>query len=123
MQITTALEAHCAQAEWRRLCPRLGANRPGLGQISRARVTQIMSLLNLSADVQEEILAESEAAPGMQSVTEATVRALSANVSWSRQRELWSGFRRSRTSRIAVTSYDPRADDLVLEQLFKLYLV
>jgi len=60
-----------------------------LGQVSRARVTQIMNLLNLSAEIQEEILAGTEAAPGTRGVRETTVRALSAEVSWSRQRELW----------------------------------
>jgi len=60
-----------------------------LGQVSRARVTQIMNLLNLSADIQEQILAWTEAAPGTESVRETTVRALSAEVSWTRQRELW----------------------------------
>lgn len=61
-----------------------------LGQISRARVTQIMNLLNLAADIQETILAGPEAALDTQSIREATVRRLSSEVSWSRQRELWS---------------------------------
>ena len=60
-----------------------------LGQVSRARVTQIMNLLNLSAHTQEQILAWTEAAPGTESVRETTVRALSSEVNWSRQRELW----------------------------------
>lgn len=60
-----------------------------LGQVSRARVTQIMNLLNLSAHIQAEILAWTEAAPGTESVRETTVRALSSEVRWSRQRELW----------------------------------
>jgi site-specific DNA recombinase len=65
-----------------------------LGQVSRARVTQIMNLLNLSVEIQEEILAWTEAPPGTENVRETTVRALSSEVSWSRQRELW---RRSST--------------------------
>jgi DNA invertase Pin-like site-specific DNA recombinase len=60
-----------------------------LGRVSRARVTQIMNLLNLSAPIQEQILAWTEAAPGTEIVRETTVRALSSEVSWSRQRELW----------------------------------
>lgn len=60
-----------------------------LGQVSRARVTQIMNLLNLSAHIQGEILAWTEGTPGTESVRETTVRALSSEVSWNRQRELW----------------------------------
>jgi DNA invertase Pin-like site-specific DNA recombinase len=59
------------------------------GRVSRARVTQIMNLLNLSAPIQEQILDWTEAAPGTEIVRETTVRALSSEVSWSRQRELW----------------------------------
>lgn len=58
-----------------------------LGQVSRARVTQIMNLLNLSAEIQEEILAD--ASPDTRGVRETTVRALSSEISWPRQRELW----------------------------------
>jgi hypothetical protein len=52
-----------------------------LGQLSRARVTQIMNLLNLSAHIQAEILAWTEVVPGAQSVRETTIRALSSEVS------------------------------------------
>jgi DNA invertase Pin-like site-specific DNA recombinase len=85
-----------------------------LGQISRSRVTQIMNLLNLSVDIQEEILAGTEAAPGTRSVTETTVRALSAEVSWSRQRELWRNHSTrtstARGTRIAGNGSESRAD-------------
>ena len=58
-----------------------------LGRISRARVTQIMNLLNLAPDIQESILLS----PRM-SVPEASIRAISAEVIWSRQREHWQKY-------------------------------
>jgi DNA invertase Pin-like site-specific DNA recombinase len=58
-----------------------------LGRVSRARVTQIMSLLNLAPDIQQDILLS----PKM-SVPESSIRALSAEVIWSRQREQWSKY-------------------------------
>jgi hypothetical protein len=68
-----------------------------LGRVSRARITQIMNLLNLSAEIQEEILADTNTSP-RGGVTETTVRALSSEVSWSRQRELWRKKRNAPTA-------------------------
>jgi DNA invertase Pin-like site-specific DNA recombinase len=61
----------------------------GLGQVSRARVTQIMNLLSLAPDIQEEILSWAGGMSGEQHIRETTVRALSAEVIWTRQREQW----------------------------------
>jgi hypothetical protein len=60
-----------------------------LGQVSRARITQIMNLLNLAPDIQEEILFLTGEGPAEQSLQETSVRRLSAEVIWSRQREQW----------------------------------
>jgi DNA invertase Pin-like site-specific DNA recombinase len=60
-----------------------------LGQVSRSRVTQIMNLLSLAPDIQQQILSWARDARGGQSVRETSVRALSAEVIWSRQREQW----------------------------------
>jgi hypothetical protein len=46
-----------------------------------------MSLLNLAPDIQQDILLS----PKM-SVPESSIRALSAEVIWSRQREQWSKY-------------------------------
>src|SRR5260370_25439728 len=54
-----------------------------LGQVSRARVTQIMNLLNLAPDIQERILSSSTPTVGLR---ESTVRKLSSVVQWSEQR-------------------------------------
>ena len=60
-----------------------------VGQVSRARVTQIMNLLNLAPDIQEEILSWAHEPPGKVSLRETSIRTLSSEVIWSRQREQW----------------------------------
>jgi DNA invertase Pin-like site-specific DNA recombinase len=60
-----------------------------LGQISRARVTQIMNLLNLAPDIQEEILSWADVRSSKQHIREASVRKMSSEVLWTRQREQW----------------------------------
>ena len=61
-----------------------------LGRVSRARITQIMNLLSLAPDIQQQILSWSGEASGQQSVRETWIRALSAEVIWSRQRDRWN---------------------------------
>jgi len=70
-----------------------------LGRVSRARVTQIMNLLNLAPDIQEDILLSAK-----MSVPETSIRALSAEVIWSRQREQWKNISRTTTLRCGATS-------------------
>jgi hypothetical protein len=65
-----------------------------LGQVSRARVTQIMNLLSLAPDIQQQILSWSREGRGGQSVRETSVRALSSEVMWNRQREQWKRWSR-----------------------------
>jgi hypothetical protein len=60
-----------------------------LGQVSRARVTQIMNLLNLAPDIQEEILSWAQEPGGRESIRETSIRTLSSEVMWNRQREQW----------------------------------
>lgn len=79
-----------------------------LGQVSRARVTQIMNLLNLASDIQEEIMSWVGERSGKQSVRETSVRALSSEVSWSRQREQWrrwssNPYRRAPKANVGLT--------------------
>jgi hypothetical protein len=63
-----------------------------LGQVSRPRVTQIMNLLNLAPDIQEEILFWAQETPGKQRVWETSLRSLSSEPIWSRQREQWKNW-------------------------------
>jgi len=57
-----------------------------LGHVTRARITQIMNLLNLAPDIQEQILlnCDARALP-----VERQLRRLAAFVEWSRQRRMW----------------------------------
>ena len=57
-----------------------------LGYVSRARLTQIMSLLHLAPDIQEEILF---LPPGHAGLTEKQVRRVAAEMDWRKQRRMW----------------------------------
>jgi hypothetical protein len=57
-----------------------------LGQVSAARITQVMNLLYLAPDIQEQILCRSAPMIGLR---ESTVRKLSSVVRWSDQRDQW----------------------------------
>ena len=60
-----------------------------LGLVTRARMTQIMNLLNLAPDIQEEILFLAERTQGRETIAERNLRAVTRIVSWKRQRKLW----------------------------------
>ena len=60
-----------------------------LGHVSRARVTQIMNLLNLAPDIQEEILFLPQTVGGRDAVREIVVRPIAAVLDWRRQRRMW----------------------------------
>ena len=55
------------------------------GRVSRARMTQIMKLLDLAPDIQEQILFLSPAA----GLNERTLRPVAAQVDWEEQRRLF----------------------------------
>jgi DNA invertase Pin-like site-specific DNA recombinase len=80
-----------------------------LGRISRARVTQIMNLLNLAPDIQAQILSWAAGAPDQLSIPETTLRTLSSEVIWSRQRARWEEIVRS-ASRPAARFARPATD-------------
>jgi hypothetical protein len=60
-----------------------------LGLVTRARMTQIMNLLNLAPDIQEEIVFLPRNGAGKDPVAERNLRRLTAIVSWDRQRKQW----------------------------------
>jgi len=60
-----------------------------LGQVSRARITQIMNLLNLAPDIQEDILFMPPTAKVRQALPERRVRSVAAVPDWRKQRRLW----------------------------------
>jgi hypothetical protein len=58
-----------------------------LGGVTRARVTQIMNLLNLAPEIQERLLFLPGTASGRDRVTERELREVGAEARWERQRE------------------------------------
>ena len=60
-----------------------------LGNVSRARLTQIMNLLNLAPDIQEAILFLPRTDRGFDPISERQVRRIAAEPDWRRQRRLW----------------------------------
>ncbi|MCX6630877.1 MAG: hypothetical protein NTW28_24955 [Candidatus Solibacter sp.] len=60
-----------------------------LGLVTRARMTQIMNLLNLAPDIQEQIMFLPERTQGRETIAERNLRPLVRVVLWGRQRKLW----------------------------------
>lgn len=77
-----------------------------VGRVSRARLTQIMNLLNLAPDIQEEILFLPRTLAGRDAVTEHDLRTVAAVVEWEGQR---LGFLPVRTGKRVKTSLRPKA--------------
>ncbi len=61
-----------------------------LGRVSRARVTQIMNLLNLAPDIQEQILFLGWETAEQYGICEQTIRGMSSLLLWSEQRAHWA---------------------------------
>lgn len=60
-----------------------------LGHVTRARVTQIMNLLNLAPDLQEALLFLSPTETGRDTLKEWQVRPIAAEANWVLQRRMW----------------------------------
>lgn len=60
-----------------------------LGHVSRARVTQIMNLLQLAPDIQEQLLFLPRIARGKEPIQERELRQIAAVPDWRKQRRLW----------------------------------
>src|SRR5574341_938031 len=60
-----------------------------LGYVSRARITQIMNLLNLAPDIQGEILHCAIGAVRPEAIREKHIRGLTSLVDWHEQRRRW----------------------------------
>lgn len=61
-----------------------------VGHVSRARVTQIMGLLNLAPDIQEAILLAPPVVRGRDPLAEQHLRQLVGIDDWRRQRRSWA---------------------------------
>jgi len=70
-----------------------------LGNVTRARVSQIMNLLNLAADIQEGILFLPRTQQGRDTVILRDLQPIASITSWSKQRVLWQQLARRITPR------------------------
>ena len=61
-----------------------------LGHVSRARITQIMSLLHLAPDIQEALLFLPRVAHGKDPIRERQLRPIAAVSDWQKQRRMWA---------------------------------
>ena len=74
-----------------------------LGQVSKARITQMISLLNLAPDIQEEILFIQAEDAEQSQISESAVRKITSTLLWNQQREQWRKMRRTaRNSGLSV---------------------
>jgi hypothetical protein len=60
-----------------------------LGQVSRARISQIMNLINLAPDLQEAILFVPATVHGRDVIHLRLLQPIAAAFDWKRQRRLW----------------------------------
>jgi hypothetical protein len=66
-----------------------------LGYVTRARITQIMNLLNLAPNIQEEILSRQGDSHG---IHERQLRCVTSRVLWQEQCRLWRSLSPSATA-------------------------
>jgi hypothetical protein len=67
-----------------------------LGHVSRARLSQIVSLLNLAPDVQEHVLFSQRPARGRPELTLRQLLSVAAALDWHEQRRRWRKLRRAK---------------------------
>jgi hypothetical protein len=67
-----------------------------LGHISRARLSQILSLLHLAPDVQEQVLFSQRATRGRPELALRQLLSVAAALDWHEQRRRWRKLRRGR---------------------------
>ena len=60
-----------------------------LGLVTRARMTQIMALLNLAPDIQEHLLFLPRTLKGRDPITEHDLRPIACILDWEQQRDAW----------------------------------
>ena len=60
-----------------------------LGHVTRARVSQIMNLLNLAPDIQEEVLFLPRTEKGRAPIILAQLQPIASTLDWGKQRRMW----------------------------------
>ncbi len=66
-----------------------------LGHVSRARITQIMNLLNLAPDLQEALLFLPRTESGRDPIHLRQLQPIAATFDWKKQRRLWEDLLRA----------------------------
>ena len=69
-----------------------------LGHVSRARISQVMKLLDLAPDIQEDLLFLPPVVKGRDPITERHVRPITQEHLWKKQREMWQRLKSERFS-------------------------
>jgi hypothetical protein len=69
-----------------------------LGQVTRARISQISNLVHLAPDLQEELLFSQRPARGRDPLHLARLQPIAAAFDWKRQRRLWRALLGERVS-------------------------
>jgi hypothetical protein len=64
-----------------------------IAQVSRSRLVQIMSLVNLAPDLQEALVVPAPGGPASDGPTERQLRQVVAEADWEAQRTAWSRLR------------------------------
>ena len=82
-----------------------------LAHVSRARVTQIMNLLNLAPDIQEELLFLQPRIAQRDRVHERGLRAIAKIVDWDAQRTLLGRLRTLQSNRVDPLAVAPERVD------------
>ena len=77
-----------------------------LGHVTRARMTQIMNLLNLAPDIQEEILFLPPIESGRDPIRELQLRPIAAVPDWRKQRQMWGDLQLTATHRQDSTALE-----------------
>lgn len=65
------------------------AELAALGQVTTARISQILGMRNLASDIQEQLLNLPLVQRDRDVVTERQVRDLAVELDWGKQREMW----------------------------------
>jgi len=80
------------------------ASAARLGHVSRARLSQIMSLLNLAPDLQEHVLFLPRPRRGRAPLTLRQLLRVAAALEWPEQRRRWRQLQRARKDRAPAAS-------------------
>jgi hypothetical protein len=77
------------------------ADMARLGEVTRARITQIMSLINLAPDIQEDVLYLPRTQRGWDPVTVKKLIPIAQELDWATQRQMWSDLKNITFSKVS----------------------